>query len=263
MSIDSYSKIEQEFRNMLIKMVINVVLDKTGHLNSSHFSKEIFRLRDNVIYRLSSLTWHVHKLLSNHAYYESQYQEKPKEFSVDYAKHSTFFVFDDLIFNLISLYDYYANLIAYFLIGQGKQTIGWNSLAKSANGKDNKFSSLPIAKEVWKHDHEWVNSIQDFRSKLIHRNIYMGNDINLRVWRRGQKVRRVLRYSIPERLAKKLKLNSFSYEKIGVDLMLGAIEIADRSISWMLGATEKILSDHTENQVQFSQPHTQPQGQPD
>jgi len=111
---------------------MNVIIDKTGNYDKDPFTIDMYRLRDNVLYRSSSLVWHLNTLHKHHEAYENQFKKNPSDPNIYHSKSALFFIFDDLIFNLMSLYDYYANLLAYFILGPNKQTIGWNSLAKSA-----------------------------------------------------------------------------------------------------------------------------------
>ena len=251
MEIVSYKKAFEIFHNELIELVMNVAIDKTGKYKKDHFTIDMFRLRDNVLYRLSSLDWHLQSLCDHHEHYETKFKKDSYDPIILYAKSVLFFIFDDFIFNLMSLYDYYANLLAYFLITPNKQSIGWNSLAKTAKGNNNQFSKLKFSKDIWQHNHEWVIKIHDFRSKVIHRNVQKGSDKQIISGTQGQDVQFKLLYSIPEKLAKKLNLKSPKHKDVGVDLLAGSIEIAEKSVSWLSQFTESIRAEETTNKTHF------------
>lgn len=252
--IDRYSSIAEEFSQQVIGLVINVVVDKTGNLDLDHFTKESYHLRDSILYRLSSLGWHIYTLCNNHVKYEKQFKSDPGNHNINNAKHALCFIFDDLIFNLISLHDYFANLVAFTLIGEDKKHIKWNRLVNTAWGKQNSFSKLDIAKDITDHEKNWVSKIQDFRAEIIHYNLNTGKDKRVVSWSKGQDVQYKLLYSIPEKLAKKLNLNSIAHEDVGIDLQHGSIEIADRSVKWLSGLAEKLRLQHTKNTIKRVQP---------
>jgi hypothetical protein len=251
MEIVSHKKSFERLHEELIQLVMNVVIDKIGNYKKDHFTLDMFRLRDNVVYRLSSLDWHLQSLCSHHEHYEAKFKKDSYDPNIFYAKTVLFFIFDDFVFNLISLYDYYANLLAYFLLSPNKQTIGWNSLAKTAKGNNNQFSKFKFSKDIWQHNHEWVMKINDFRSKVIHRNVQKGSDKQIISGTQGQDVQFKLLYSIHEKLSKKLNLKSPKHKDVGVDLLLGSIEIAEKSVSWLSQFTETIRTKETNNRTHF------------
>ena len=250
-ALNKYGSASEELNTLVIELVLNVVVDKVGNLASeTHFTKGIDQLRKSVLYRLSSLGWHLQNLCRQHDQFEQAFRAHQPDSIIMSAKNIQFFIFDDFIFNLISLYDYYANLIAYFLIGENKKKIGWQSLAKAARDKKNRFSTLSVAGDIATHENYWVKRIRDFRAELIHYNLNMGNDQQRISGRRGEDVKFELLYSVPEKLAKKLDLQAPVHKGVGIDLQLGAIEIGERSINWLASLTDRIRSKFTKNSVQ-------------
>lgn len=252
MTTNSLNQVSEKLHHEIIKLSMNVVIDKTGNYNEDHFTADIYRLQDNILYRLSSLNWHINSLLKHHKAFETIFKKNPGDPIIYDFHNASCFMFDDLVFNLMALYDYYANYIAYFLLSSNKQTIGWNSLANGARKQDNKFYKYEFAKILCDHNHNWVERINDFRSKVIHRNIQKGKEKSVISWSKGQILEFRLLYSIPKKLAKKLCLESPIHEGLGVDLHLGSIEIVEKSIEWISSFSETIRQNNTTNSVIFS-----------
>lgn len=249
-ALNKYRSTSEELNIQVIELALNVVVDKVGNLASeTPFTKGIDQLRKSVLYRLSSLGWHLHNLCRQHDQFEQAFRAHQQDSIIMSGKNIQFFIFDDFIFNLISLYDYYANLIAYFLIGENKKKIGWQSLAKAARDKKNRFSTLSVAGDIAAHENDWVRRIRDFRAELIHYNLSMGNDLQRISMRPGEDVKFELLYSVPEKLAKKLDLKAPVHEGVGIDLQLGAIEIGESSINWLSSLTGRICSKFTKNRM--------------
>lgn len=131
--------------------------------------------------------------------------------------------------------------------------MGWPSLIRAAMDSSNKFSETSIASELCTHDHNWVKKLQDFRAELIHYNLNMGKgrlEIN---WKNEEEVKYDIKFSIPEKLSKKLNLLSPAHDHIGIDLQLGSLEIAENSVKWMGSMTETIRCTLTANKIQRAQ----------
>ena len=249
-SIENYGSTAEQLHAEVIGMVLNIVVDKAGNIaTETEFTKNIYLLRDSVLYRLSSLGWHLHSLCKQHAHFERLFKANPKDPNIIYAKNVQSFAFDDFVFNLVSLYDYFANLIAFFLISENKKRTGWDGLAKAAMHYGNKFSSLPIAADIARHENEWVKRIRNFRAEVIHYNLSVGKGRRNISWKQGGNIKFELIYSVPEKLTKKLKLQSPVHENVGVDLQFGTLEIAERSARWLADITATIRKNHTSNTI--------------
>lgn len=260
-SLNNYGEAAQRLDTEIIGLGLNVLVDKVGNIAlETPFQIDLFLLRDSVLYRLSALGWHVYNICKQHSHVEQIFKANPHDPNMIYAKNYQFFAFDDFIFNLVSLYDYYANLVAFILIGGQKKRIGWNGLTKSSMDKKNKFYKLSIAKLIATHENEWVKRISDYRAEIIHYNLIEGNNKLEISWSQGEEVKYNLMYSIPEKLTKKLKLTSPIHEGIGIDLQFGTLEIAEKSVLWLTELTSKITAEFTSNQIKTVQNKKTPTG---
>lgn len=250
-SLKPYGEVARDFNTAVIGLALNSLVDKVGNIGKEcQYRTDLFLLRDSVLYRLSSLNWHIHNLCKQHSQYEKAFSVDPQNINLHYGNTFQSFLFDDFVFNLISLYDYFANLLGFLLIGENKKRIGWDGFAKSAMDRSNKFSKSIVATEISKHENEWVKRLSAYRAEVIHYNAQEGKGKMHISWKQGEQVEYSLQWAIPEKLAKKLKLTSPSHDDVGIDLQHGSIEIAERSIRWLLDTTNIVTTTYTSNQCQ-------------
>lgn len=115
LSIENYGKCTEQLHNELIGFVLNIVTDKEGSISAqTNFTKDIFLLRDNILYRSSAIERHIQNICQQHVYFEQVFKTNPQKYNLIGSHNIQSFSFDDFIFNLLSLYDYYANLLAFF-----------------------------------------------------------------------------------------------------------------------------------------------------
>jgi len=229
---------------------MNVVVDKEGNLAAkTNYTDELFLLRDSVLYRLSALGWHIHNICKQHEHIENAFKRDPHGHVLIYSNNIQSFSFDDFIFNLISLYDYYANLLAYVFIGQNKKRMGWNSFSRACMDKGHPISKIDFAQIIATHENEWVKRLQEFRAEIIHYNLNQGKSRQQISVKQGEEVKYKVMFSVPEKLSKRLKLESPIHDGVGVDLQHGVIEIATLSIKWFGDLTNSITLKHTQNLI--------------
>jgi len=240
----------QHFNTEVIGLAMNIIVDREGNLAAkTNLTDEIFLLRDSVLYRLSALGWHIHTICKQHEQIENAFKKDPQGHILIYSNNIQSFSFDDFIFNLVSLYDYYANLLAYVFIGQNKKKMGWNSFSRACMDKSNPISKIDFAPIIAAHENEWVKRLQEFRAEIIHYNLNQGKSRQQISVRQGEEAKFKVMFSVPEKLAKRLKLESPIHDGVGVDLQHGVIEIASRSIKWLGELTKTITLQHTQNLV--------------
>lgn len=249
-SIKQYGVVAEHFNTEVIGFAMNVIVDKEGNLAAkTNFTDEIFLLRDSVLYRLSALGWHIHNICKQHEHIENSFKNDPQGHVLIYSNNIQSFSFDDFIFNLVSLYDYYANLLAYVFIGKNKKKMGWNSFSRACMDKSHPISNMDFASIIATHENEWVKRLQTFRAEIIHYNLNQGKSRQQISVKQGEEVKYKVLFSVPEKLAKRLKLESPIHDGVGVDLQHGVIEIASRSIEWFGVLTNSITLQHTQNLI--------------
>lgn len=164
-ALDRVEKYNEELRGCLIRLS----LDYTNKISGEMSNDDFYQLRESVFLRLESVLFHYDILASINISGEKLILGE------DYPNHDTHiialhqdFLFDSIIFNVLSLFDYTSCLIK-FLIENNKQKkkLLWAQLAKTARGNDN-FKNTTLANAIDRIDRGWVNRLSDYRAELIH-----------------------------------------------------------------------------------------------
>ena len=101
-SIEAYEAEAQKFNSEVIGLILNVIADREGNIAAqTNLTKDVYLLRDSVLYRLSSLGWHIHTICKQHTYIENSFKRNPQGHILIYSNNIQSFSFDDFIFNLI------------------------------------------------------------------------------------------------------------------------------------------------------------------
>ena len=147
-------------------------------------SENIYAARNSLIYRLGSIRFHLTNYVNFRIDIEDQL-EKLGGFSISpiesgqISSHYSY-MFDDLIFNLVSFLDYLGNLIDQ-TVNEGRIK-DWPGLAKAAKPKSsNKFNKLQVAQDIIKFDKEIAQKLYEYRSELIHEKAHeVGHTLTLK-----------------------------------------------------------------------------------
>jgi hypothetical protein len=144
-------------------------------------SKEnIFRLKENIDYRLSSALHHLKLLLREHGHGEQYLSEQTKDnpFRFEgFIMGNPYFerverdisaLFDSIVFNITSCFDYLSHIICYICQTNKQDTLYWTRLAKSARGQYNDISKSLVKTAIDQVDRVFVAGLYDYRSRLIH-----------------------------------------------------------------------------------------------
>jgi hypothetical protein len=78
-------------------------------------------------------------------------------------------LFDNIVFNAVSLFDYLLILVNFVCTNQKDKRIDWISLRKLALDKNNSFSKSIIADSIIQVNRELLERLYDYRSFVIHR----------------------------------------------------------------------------------------------
>ncbi len=143
--------------------------------------ERIHELKDNLGYRLKSAEHHYFLLLNEYVAKEHEISEiiknEPKLFQVNFVgrnpvtqkiEEELAAIFDSLVYHLNSTFDYLAHITSYVCMKEIKNTVGWMKLKKFAFAKGNELSTLWIKKTIANVNNEFVASLYDYRSRLIH-----------------------------------------------------------------------------------------------
>ncbi|HDZ85596.1 MAG TPA: hypothetical protein ENH35_03565 [Candidatus Moranbacteria bacterium] len=234
---------------------MNIKQDVEGlYTERTQFSERLYELMGSIQYRLNAVDWHLRNLCQQHNYYEQKIAKNGLESSGWSEQYSLYYLFDDFIFNLISLYDYFGSYIYLSFVDQNKQKKMWSRLANAAGNQNNYFSNCILAKKIFKHHREWVIKLNDYRAQIIHYKLNHGHAkkrISISVKEGIQKTE--LMYSVPDDLVKLLNLQNCHKNETGFDLQFGAIEIAERSIVSLKELAQTALDRCTLNSIQFKE----------
>lgn len=157
---------------------VSVMYDEhSADLNSKD---NIFRLKDNIYYRLIAIQQHFKILLEEHYKGERYLQEITKDnpFKMDgfiignphfeKLEREISVVFDSIVFNLVSVFDYLSHIICYICQTNKQNTVYWTRLAKAARGQNNDIAKSKVQKAIDEADRNFICGLYDYRSRLIH-----------------------------------------------------------------------------------------------
>jgi hypothetical protein len=241
-----------ELFTLIIRLTLNIKTDREGMFTDhTQFSERLYELSGSIQYRLSSVRWHLRNLCEQHVLFEKQLRSGLGGQKIAYFGKYLYFLFDDFIFNLISLYDYFGSYFNLAFINSNKPGLMWGRMAGAARSPNNEFSYCVLGKNISKHNSEWVQKLENFRAEIIHYNIKIGGDKKKMSWTLGENLNFQLMCSIPDDVVKILKLENCKKNEVGVDLQFGAIEIGSRSIQALSHLANIALQNCTTNGVVF------------
>lgn len=179
----------RELKEKFIKLnnrFIAVAMDYKYYINSNISDNEIYKLRDNVIFRLQSAIFHYELLFQHNNYIEHNIKEihksqhKVLNGGIDVqiyqiqATKEIYSLFDSLVYHLCSNFDYLFRLINFI---HGKTTLAqpkWNLFKSDKNLKQNLYCSKELIEALDILDQNFVYPLIKHRSFLIHNEYAIG-----------------------------------------------------------------------------------------
>lgn len=158
---------------------ISIMYDE--HSKDQNSKDNIFWQKNNIYYKLSGIRFQykifLEQLFKAERYLLEIFEKKPNHFNsfvmgnpyFERVERELSFIFDNIIFNAISIFDYLSHDICYICKANKQKTDYWSTLVKSARGRNNEISSLQIAPLILLVESEFVGKLNDYRSRLIHR----------------------------------------------------------------------------------------------
>jgi len=223
-NIDELVKIERA----VIEFCLECVRNRIGHMGTGK-GRTMFEIRDSLIYRTSAVNWHLTNLKSLHKSLEEKLLNAPHSSINDPSvmrsnQYQIYFLFDDIIFNLASMFDYLGNLIGLAYIGPNKNRMKWNGITKCFRDPKNKLSELNFAKNVIEINNKWVNHLMSYRGDSVHHKIDMGGAQH--TWEYSENEISInINIDLPNSLAKKL----FNEKDKSVCLIEASSELVEKS----------------------------------
>lgn len=176
--VDYKNTLSETYRTELGIRAIGIMYH--DHSKDQKSYENVFRLKDNIEYRLFSATHQYLVFLRELGLAEKYLQEL-------YTKNPSFIIpgtfpvgnpyfekvelelssiFDSIIFHLSSVFDYLSHALCYIYFSNKENTLYWTKLAKKVRGdlKD-KFLFCARLDEI---DRRFVGHLYDYRSRLLH-----------------------------------------------------------------------------------------------
>jgi len=162
---DNSSKLHENLVVLILKS-----LEKRPPSNSISDEARIL-LRDSIFYRLNCINYHLILLINTYNAILKDMGENM--FNIDEGliksgQNSLTYIFDDIIFNLSSLLDYFGGLVGCIYISDNKQKQKWTGCVKASRDSNNLLHKLRISKLIDFEDRTWMGQLYDYRSRLIH-----------------------------------------------------------------------------------------------
>uniref|UniRef100_UPI0040575985 hypothetical protein n=1 Tax=Candidatus Electronema sp. TaxID=2698783 RepID=UPI0040575985 len=228
---DKLKELESKHKKLeekLCTLILNIREDQPeGMFTRNQYATRLGDIHKSILYRINSIRWHIYNLCHYHSAYEKKlYDNSNPNNTLSLCSLYSSYIFDDFIFNLISLYDYFGSCfyIAFANETQPKKT--WRSLAKLCSDKNNDFYYCKLAENIRNHNRTWVQKIEDFRASVIHYGIKRGEFkvVLSDHCKYGRKDRIIC--ALPDEIVKILpNNNNHQINEIGIDLQFGTIEI--------------------------------------
>jgi hypothetical protein len=252
--IKSYHEDMKQIHSLMTKLTMNIKGDLEGLFTErTQFSNRLYDLLGSVQYRQNAVEWHLRNLCTQHSQFEQNLYKSAFADSSWYKYDTLNYLFDDFVFNLISLYDYFGSFLYVSFVDPQKPKKMWSRLANAAGNKNNEFSNCLLAKEIFQHHREWVIKLNQYRAEVIHYNLKQGNaKKKISIDNVKGTMKAELQVSLPEDLVKLLSLEECKQNENGVDMQFGAIEIVKRSTKGIKKLTQTALTKCTTNSIKFS-----------
>jgi hypothetical protein len=166
-------------------------------------SSEIHKRKNAVLYRCYATQWHLYVArnfiasTAREANHPDARGELPP-FLRDRTEQ-TFFIFDDIVFNLLSMFDYLAALLGLVITNKRYEWTRWNQLIRIIRNDDHGY---PDTSKLLTTVHaSWVDKLSGYRAGLYHQKADMGfaeyrdqpfkDDIELRMFLPEQAIKQI------------------------------------------------------------------------
>jgi hypothetical protein len=152
---------------LIREKLISLGFDYTNKISGKTGNHRFYSIRDSILLRIDSVLFHYNLMNKIHRPDNKIVTDSPNPLHEAISIQQKF-LFDSIIFNSISIFDYLGCLITFIKeTNKDNWRKMWSSVVKSArNNEDFKNSSL--AKKIIQSNKEWVQNLNDYRAELIH-----------------------------------------------------------------------------------------------
>ena len=129
---------------------------------------QMHKRKNDLLYRCNSIYWHIGILNSvvNSINDRSKIEKSDLQGIVYEEWDKVHFLFDDVIFNLISAFDYFASLVHIIMTDKKDEFKKWNNVVKKSRDKGYKFPDTETM--IIDFHGEWVNKLSGYRANVYH-----------------------------------------------------------------------------------------------
>jgi len=201
-----------------------------------------YKLRDSIKYRIESIKFHVHNL-KNLSYdgpfipTKENSDVHKKLLNVSYIGS---FLFDDLIFNCVSLIDYVGCMIGYLYFN--KMNLKHNGCVNTA--RDGNLKNNVLAEFIIKENKEWIDSFFGYRSKIIHKRaayVVPRRTLSFEDSKGNPMLKEKLEIFVPDSFLKEINLFSDKKAKITIDDIID--KLIKKIFEYLIGIIDILLED--------------------
>lgn len=176
----------------------------------------MWQLRDSLSYRADAVYWHAHLLKMLHTSGVRRLNENFPQDDNDIlrlAASEQNWIFDDLVFNAIAMFDYVGNVVGFTLHGNQRRKLKWDGAQKCARDSEFEIRKAGRARicgstaggQILRAHAELVKGLADYRAEIIHYEARTGNG-HLKILLGLDKVEHELRVTVAPELAKSVSI---------------------------------------------------------
>lgn len=181
-ALKDIQSLTKSLRDSLIKFGINyhnIILE--GDFGKQEQWEPCMILRNSLLYRITCINFHLNLLfqLDKHTLKQLSSILFNKEKEIEIIKlggDQQLFFFDDIVFHIISLFDYLGNLTGFLFYGEERMRLKWKGVVRcckhSTWEKNNmgreKIKNSNTHSVILKHQNELLLRLEEYRASLFH-----------------------------------------------------------------------------------------------
>lgn len=150
--------------------LFQITIDYLNKISGSKATNDYYSLRDSISQRSQSILFHheIFESINNSSAKKIIEGDDPIPLIGSQIALNQDFLFDSIIFNLVSLFDYASCLVRFIMEkNKEKRRERWPKLVRKARNNP-KFKETPLAKKIIQIDTEWAKHLIEYRAELIH-----------------------------------------------------------------------------------------------
>lgn len=232
---DSVLRLENK-RKILQGLLVTLLFEYANKISGTYSNNEFIELRNSITLRLESIFYHYDLLASiNVSGEEIISSQSLSPLITDQIALKQDFLFDSIMFNTLSFFDYTSCLIEY-TTGSNKKKL-WGKLAKTARGKA-ELKETSLGKLIDELDRKWVSKLGDYRAELIH---YSDDFVSNSFIYHAKECKYVITISAPTALKKYFKEFKLE-ENLNANLNEVTLWIVENSIECVIKLVKELIT---------------------